>query len=339
MSSPHASARRLPSLNMLRAFEAAARLRSVTRAAQELHVTQSAVSHQIKGLEEWLGAALVTREGRQLALTPEGAAYLPSLSTAFDLMADATHRIGRATQRRTLTVNALPTLAAQWLIPRLSGFCAQVPDADVQLATTVSVLDFVPAAFDVSIRCLSAEELGMLQARAGWRGVRFGAFLPDALTPVCSPALLARLPVSPKPADLARHTLLHSRSTPLAWRDWLAAARVRKLEPAGELGFDHAHLAVQAAMQGMGFALGNPDLVADSVASGLLAMPFSAWTTREKAFYWILPERSAQDADALAFCDWLQAGGRAAMDPRATSAGAARTSAAPAFPGAAAPPP
>ena len=325
MSSSHASARRLPSLNMLRAFEAAARLRSVTRAAQELSVTQSAVSHQIKALEAWLGAALVTREGRQLALTPEGAAYLPSLSTAFDLMADATQRIGRATQRRTLTVNALPTLAAQWLIPRLSGFCAQVPEVDVQLATTVSVLDFAPAAFDVSIRCLSSDELGMLQARAGWRGVRFGAFLPDALTPVCSPALLARSPAPSKPADLARYTLLHSRSTPLAWRDWLATARARKLKPAGELGFDHAHLAVQAAMQGMGFALGNPDLVADSVAAGLLVMPFSAWTTHEKDFYWVLPERSAQDAHALAFCDWLQAGGDAMKDPAATSASASAT--------------
>lgn len=314
---------------MLRAFEAAARLRSVTRAAQELSVTQSAVSHQIKALEEWLGTALVTREGRQLALTPEGAAYLPSLSTAFDLMADATHRIGRATRRRTLSVNALPTLAAQWLIPRLPAFCAQVPEADVQLATTVSVLDFAPAAFDVSIRCLSGEELAMLQARAAWRGVRFGAFLPDALTPVCSPVLLARWPAPLKPADLARHTLLHSRSTPLAWRDWLAAARVRKLRPAGELGFDHAHLAVQAAMQGMGFALGNPDLVADSVAAGLLAMPLRAWTTREKSFYWILAERSAEDAHALAFCDWLQAGGRAAGAPLATSAEASATSAAP----------
>lgn len=301
--------RRLPSLNMLRAFEAAARHRSVTRAAEELHVTQSAVSHQIKALEVWLGVALVTREGRRLALTSEGAAYLPSLSGAFDLMADATARVGRQSRRHTLSVNAMPTLAAQWLIPRLSTFCAGV-QVDVQLATTVSVLDFGPAAFDVSIRCLSAEELAMLRARPGWQDVRFGAFLPDALTPVCSPVLLARSPALNKPADLAHHTLLHSRSTPMVWRDWLAAARVGKLRPAGEAVFDHAHLAVQAAMQGMGFALGNPDLVADSVASGLLAMPFRKWTTHEKEFYWILPPRSAEDRNALAFCEWLQAGGR-----------------------------
>jgi LysR family glycine cleavage system transcriptional activator len=309
MSSGHSTPRRLPSLNMLRAFEAAARLRSVTRAAQELSVTQSAISHQIKALEEWLGVTLVTREGRQLALTAQGAAYLPSLSSAFDLIADATGRLERRTQRHALSVNAMPTLAAQWLIPRLSGFCAQVPGVDVQLATTVSWFDFAPAALDVSIRCLSPAELAMLRARSGWRGVRFGAFLPDALTPVCSPALLARSAASKKPSDLAHHTLLHSRSTPLVWRDWLVAAKVGKLRPAGELVFDHAHLAVQAAVQGMGFALGNPDLVADSVAGGLLAMPFAAWTTHEKEFYWILPERSAQDANALAFCDWLQTSG------------------------------
>lgn len=310
MSSIHATAaRRLPSLNMLRAFEAAARHRSVTRAADELHVTQSAVSHQIKALEGWLGVALVTRDGRQLALTAEGAAYLPSLSGAFDLMADATARVGRQSRRHTLSVNAMPTLAAQWLIPRLSTFCAQVPEVDVQLATTVNVLDFGPAAFDVSIRCLSAEELAMLRARPGWQDVRFGAFLPDALTPVCSPALLTRSPAPKKPGDLSRHTLLHSRSTPMVWRDWLAAAGVGKLRPAGEVVFDHAHLAVQAAVQGMGFALGNPDLVADSVASGLLAMPFRKWTTHEKEFYWILPPRSADDRNELAFCDWLQASG------------------------------
>ena len=194
MNSPHATApaRRLPSVNMLRAFEAAARHRSVTKAANELNVTQSAVSHQIKALEAWLGVTLVVREGRQLGLTPHGTAYLPSLSSAFDLMADATARIQRLTQRRVLSVNALSTLSAQWLIPQLAGFCARVPNVDVQLATTASVLDFGPADFDVSLRCLSEAELAMLRARPAWRGVQFGAFLPDALTPLCSPALRHR---------------------------------------------------------------------------------------------------------------------------------------------------
>ncbi|KQP22166.1 LysR family transcriptional regulator [Pseudorhodoferax sp. Leaf267] len=296
---------------MLRAFEAAGRLGSVTRAAQELNVTQSAVSHQIKELEAWLGVALVTREGRRLALTAQGTAYLPSLSSALDLMAQATARVERQTHRARLTVNALPTLAAQWLIPQLSRFCEQVPDVDVQLVTTAGVLDFDPAAYEVSVRCLSAAELAALQARPGWQGVQFGRFLPDAVTPVCSPAWLARADALKKPADLRRHTLLHSRSTPRLWRQWFGAAGAAAVRPAGELVFDHAHLAVQAAVQGLGIALGSPALVADALRGGLLVAPFAHLLLHEKDFYWMLPARSADDASARAFCDWLQASGAA----------------------------
>lgn len=313
-NAPAMPPRRLPSLNMLRAFEAAARLQSVTRAAQELSVTQSAVSHQIKALEEWLGVALVRREGRQLALTPQGTAYLPGLSSAFDLMAHATSRIAPLTRRSgALSVNAMPTLSAQWLIPQLAGFCAQRPHTDVRLATTVSMLDFEPAAFDVSVRCLSAVELVMLRARPAWRGVVFGSFLPDALTPVCSPALLARTEPLATPLDLRRHTLLVSRSAPLVWQDWLHGAGLPPIRPAGELVFDHAHLGVQAAMQGLGVALANPYLVADAMAGGLLVAPFPTVRLHEKEFYWILAPQSVDDEDAQAFCDWLQQCGRDAM--------------------------
>lgn len=309
MSSIHGPAtapRRLPSLNMLRAFEAAARLASVTRAAEELHVTQSAVSHQIKQLEAWIGVPLVTREGRRLALTPQGAAYLPSLSTAFDLLAQATAGIERQAHRARLTVNALPTLTAQWLIPQLPRFCAQAPAVDVQLVTTASVLDFDPAAFEVSLRCLSGAELAALQARPAWRGVTVGRFLPDAVTPVCSHDWLARTGALAKPSELRRHTLLHSRSTPQLWRQWLALAGAGSVRPAGELVFDHAHLAVQAATQGLGVALGTPALVADALASGLLVAPFPQLLLHEKDFYWIMPPRAAADAAAQAFCVWLQ---------------------------------
>ncbi|APW39024.1 LysR family transcriptional regulator [Rhodoferax koreense] len=313
-SAPLQQARRLPSLNNLRAFEAAARLQSVTRAAQELSVTQGAVSHQIKALEEWLGVALMRREGRHLALTAQGAAYLPELSNAFDLLAHATGRIERLTRRNgTLSVNAMPTLSAQWLIPQLAGFCAERPHTDVRLATTVSVLDFEPAAFDVSVRCLSANELAMLRARPNWRGVVFGGFLPDALTPVCSPLLLARTGPLTEPADLRRHTLLVSRSAPLVWRDWLRGAGVAPMRPVGELVFDHAHLGVQAAMQGLGVALANPYLVAESLASGLLVTPFPQVRLHEKEFYWILSSQAADDEEAQAFCDWLRQCGRAAI--------------------------
>lgn len=311
MNASHGSTpRRLPSLNALRAFEAAARLGSVTRAAQELHVTQSAVSHQIKELEAWLGVALVARDGRRLGLTAQGAAYLPSLSSAFDLLAQATARVERQSHRARLTVNAQPTIAAQWLIPRLSGFCTRMPDVDVQLLTTAGGLDFDPAAFEVSLRCLSADECAALQARAGWRGVAMGRFLPDAVTALCSPAWLARSGPLARPADLRQHTLLHARSTPQQWRHWFAAAGAGNGRAAGELVFDHAHLAVQAAMQGLGVALGSPVFSAEALASGLLVAPFEQTLLDDKHYYWILPPRSMDDAGARAFCDWLQAEGR-----------------------------
>lgn len=297
--------RRLPPLNMLRAFEAAGRLLSVTQAAQELSVTQSAVSHQIKALEEWLGVALVQREGRGLALTPPGAAYLPGLTSALDLMARSTAGIERLTRRNTLAVNATSTFATQWLIPRLSAFCAQMPGLDVQLATTVGHLDFEPADYDVSIRCFADGELALLQQRTPWRGISAGTFLPDVLTPVCSPALLVGAKAIQAPRDLARHTLLHSRSTPLVWQQWLEEARVPGIRPAGDLVFDHAHLSVQAAIQGLGVALGNPRFLGEAVASGLLAMPFPELLSGDKEYYWMLSPRAAQDAASVAFCEWL----------------------------------
>jgi len=298
--------RRLPPLGMLRAFEAAARLGSVTRAAEELHVTQSAVSHQIKALEQWLGLALVRRDGRRLALTAAGTELLPGLSSGFDLLARATAGLERPTLRHGLAVNALPSLASQWLIPRLQAFCARVPGVDVQIATTITSLDFEPAAFDVSLRCLTPEELAMLQARPAWRGTRLGAFLPEALTPVCSPAWLQRAPRLRRPADLARHTWLISRSTPLAWREWQAAAGVGPLQAAGELVFDHAHVAVQAAVQGLGVAMGNAAMLGDALDSGLLVAPFPDLRAQGKQYHWILPPRSADNAAALAFCRWLE---------------------------------
>lgn len=306
-SAPAANpSRRIPPLNMLRAFEAAARLESVTRAAQELSVTQSAVSHQIKALEAWLGVTLVQREGRRLALTDLGAAYLPGLSDAFDRMAQATARLERLTRRHTLCVNSSSTLASQWLIPRLSAFCTQVPSVDVQLVTTASPTEFDPAAFDVSIRCFTPDELHKTQTRPSWRGVTVGAFLPDQLTPVCSPAwLAAHAPGPPTPADLAGCTLLHSRSNPQAWPDWLANARVDHLQAQSDLVFDHIHLAVQGAIQGLGMGLGNPHFLSDELANGLLVMPFSKIVTDKKNYHWILSPQAAQRPEAVAFCEWL----------------------------------
>ena len=301
------ASRRLPPLNMLRAFEAAGRLLSVTHAARELSVTQSAVSHQIKALEEWLGVALVARNGRHLALTPPGAALLPGITGALDMVAQSVAGIERLSRRQTLVVNAPATLASQWLIPRLSGFCAQWPGLDVQLVTTTARPDFEPAQYDVSIRCLTDTDWKALQERAGWRDASMGAFLRDHFTPVCSPALLRSGKALKSPQGLARFTLLHTRSTPLGWQQWLEEAGVPGLQPAGDLVFDHAHLSAQAAIQGLGVSLGNPHLLEEAIASGLLVLLFPDLLTGEKSYCWVRPARAAQDPASVAFCDWLAA--------------------------------
>lgn len=312
MNSDHAKSkpRQLPPLNMLRAFEAAARLESVTQAAQELHVTQSAVSHQIKALETWLGVPLVQRSGRGLGLTAEGAAYLPSLRSAFDQLANATARLQRPLRRNTLSVNSMASLSAQWLIPQLAGFCAEVPGVDVQLATTVSSTEFDPAAYDVSIRCFTDTELATLRQRAAWREAAFGAFLPNTLTPVCSPQVLAALPRLAEPVDVLSRTLLHSRSTPLVWQDWLGLAGLAAQPPRHLVTFDHAHLAVQAAMQGMGIALGNLLQLREELASGLLHAPFPSLALCDRTHYWIMAPHATQNPHAVAFCQWLERHGR-----------------------------
>jgi LysR family glycine cleavage system transcriptional activator len=311
MNSSHAktTARSLPPLNMLRAFEAAARCESVTLAAQELHVTQSAVSHQIKALETWLGVPLVQRSGRGLGLTAEGAAYLPSLRSAFDQMASATARLQRPLRGNTLSVNSMASLSAQWLIPQLASFCAEVPGVDVQLATTISSTGFDPAAFDVSIRCFTDGELAILRQRAPWRDVALGSFLPNNLTPLCSPQVLAAQPPLAVPADVLSRTLLHSRSTPLVWQDWLALAGLPAQQPRHLVTFDHAHLAVQAAVQGMGIALGNPLQLREELASGLLHTPFPALSLCDRTHYWIMAPQATQNPHAVAFCAWLERNG------------------------------
>jgi LysR family glycine cleavage system transcriptional activator len=201
---------------MLRAFEAVARHQSVTLAAAELHVTQGAVSHQVMALEHWLDAKLVQREGRRIVLTTAGAAYAPSLSTALDLMADATLSLPASRPAERITVSAFSTLATYWLIPRLADFCAENPAVDVDLSTNYARYDFDPAASDVSIRCYTSDELRSQLQRRDWRGVEAGRFLGETMTLVCSPALVT-------PARLLRSSLMTSGNT----RCWRAAQRQR----------------------------------------------------------------------------------------------------------------
>ena len=306
--------RSLPPLSMLRAFEAVARHQSVTLAAAELHVTQGAVSHQVKALEHWLDAKLVQREGRRIVLTTAGAAYAPSLSTALDLMADATRSLQRRARRERITVSAFSTLATYWLIPRLADFCAENPAVDVDLSTNYARYDFDPAASDVSIRCYTSDELRSQLQRRDWRGVEAGRFLGETMTLVCSPALVTTTRPLAQLEDIEQHAMLESRSTPTVWAEWLQAAGLDEAHwPRTRLSFDHVHLALNAALQGAGMALAPTSLLAELIAEGALRQPFPHIVVGPKDNYWIRAPRTQGNAAVAAFCAWLERCGLANM--------------------------
>ena len=289
--------RRLPPLNALRAFEAAARLTSFSAAAAELHVTQGAISRHIRLLEDWLGRALFERLHRRVELTPAGQRYLADVGEAFDQIARATARQTARASDAVLRVNALGTFALRWLIPRLSGFHQAHPAIELRLTTSHAPLSALERQFDVAIR-------GAADAATGWQGTEF---LAEARLPVASPALLARKPLA-SPRDLRRHTLLHTASLPGVWGEWLALAGVDGLTPKRALTMEHFHLTLQAALDGLGIAIGPVALVADDIADGRLVQPFAApalppWR------YLAFTRGTRRSAVAGAFIDWLvQAG-------------------------------
>jgi LysR family glycine cleavage system transcriptional activator len=293
-------ARRLPPLNALRAFEAAARHLSFTRAAGELHVTQAAISHQIKGLEERLGVALFRRLNRRLRLTEAGQTLFPPVGEALDAIADALGRLDAAETAGILTISTMDSLAAGWLVPRLGRFRRANPDIDVRITTSDQLADFAGDGVDMAIR----------YGRGDWPGLSVERLMTEEVFPVCSPALLERGPALGEPADLAHHVLLHDELRE-DWRMWLMAAGADIVDWRRGPGYFHSNLVVQAAIAGEGVALGRSVLVADGLAEGRLVRPFDVSLPVEFAYYVVCPEAFAERPKVKAFRQWLlgEAGG------------------------------
>ena len=286
--------RRLPSLNGLKAFEAAARHLSFTRAAAELNVTQAAVSHQVKALEERLGLALFRRLNRALLLTNEGQALLPPMSEALDRMALAVDGLARREETGSLTVSTMDSFAAGWLVRRLRRFRALYPDIDVRIATANHLVDFARDDVDMAVR----------YGRGEWPGLASVRLMTEEVFPVCGPALLADGPALEKPSDLRFHTLLHDDMR-VDWRMWLLAAGVGGVDPTRGPGYTLSNLVMEAAMAGEGVALGRSVLVADELADGRLVKPFDVSLPAEYAYYVVCPEAAAGHPKVRAFRDWL----------------------------------
>jgi LysR family transcriptional regulator, glycine cleavage system transcriptional activator len=299
---PH-ERRVLPPLNAIRAFEAAARHGSFKEAASELGVTHGAVSRHVRLLEDWLGhPALFHRLNRGVVLTPTGAALLDEVAPALDRISAASQRHrGRRGEApaAVLRVNALATFSLRWLLPRLASFRERHPGIEVRLTTSNDPVESVREPHDVVIR----------GGPDTFYGFTSRLFLSERRLPVCSPALLARLPLH-EAADLSRHTLLHVATMPRLWKDWLRAAGVPDLEPVASLTFDHFFLTIQAALDGLGVAMGPTALVADDLAAGRLIAPFPGVSLPARSYHAYLPELRSADPAIGVFCDWLEEAGR-----------------------------
>ncbi|MCP3396438.1 transcriptional regulator GcvA [Bradyrhizobium sp. CCGB20] len=288
---------RLPSLNGLRAFEAAARHLSFTLAASELNVTQTAISHQIRRLEEELGIRLFVRQNRALALTPEARDYLPGVRAAFNDLRLATDRLLRKDDDKVLTVSTLASLAAKWLLPRLTDFQEQHPGIDVRITTSTSLVDFQRDNVDAAIR----------YGRGQWPGLRADWLMADELFPVCSPSLLRGDKPLRQPEDLKGYPLLHtSNANSDDWRLWLTAAGLpADIARQPGITFDMIFMTIQAAIDGIGVAMGRTSYVQDDIAKGRLVVPFKIALPADAGFYLVAPEGRREAPKLAAFREWM----------------------------------
>jgi DNA-binding transcriptional LysR family regulator len=302
----HKTLRRLPSLDFLRGFEAAGRRLSFTLAAEELFLTQSALSRQVKALEDALGIPLFERRHRALALTRSGADFHRVVTQKLRELAQAADAIQGPRVEPGLTVSTTVGFASLWLIPRLADFRAASPDTEVYVSADDRVVDLSRGDVDVAIRYLA-------DASAYPSAVHlFG----ERLLPVASPALVERGPPLRKPADLARHVLLHfddpeGRVPYINWGAWLTANGASGLKPAGAMRFSLYDQVIRAAADGQGVALGRVPLISDFLERRQLVAPFGKRYDAPRGYYAIVAPDATQRAEVRAFVEWLRKGAAA----------------------------
>ena len=293
---------RLPSLDLLKGFEAAARLLSFTKAGEELYLSQSAVSRQIQELEEQLGVPLFERRHRALALTEAGQILYAGASQALATMRAVTDRLRASRGRQTLSVTTTQSFASLWLIPRLAGFTRKHEGLDVRISAETRVMDLERDGLDLAIRHGPAKMAGSGATRL------FG----ERMFPVCSPKLLKdRSKPLREPADLKHHVLLQyddpdGRHPWLHWKTWLEIERLADLRPAGSLVFSGYEQIIPAAIAGHGVALGRSPLVREAIASGELVAPFKGSADVARAYYAIVSGHSEGRPEVRDFVAWLQ---------------------------------
>lgn len=295
--------RNITALRALRVFEAAGHRLSFTRAAADMAVTPAAISHQIKELEEQIGTPLFTRTSRTMKLTAEGQLLLTAVREALDGLSLALGRIRKRSKPNQLRVTASPSIAAKWLVPRIDRFIALHPGSDVRIDVSQAVLDFDNDEVDVAIRF----------GRGEYPGLRVDRMFDEIVFPVCSPRLLNGAKPIREPRDLLRHTLIHldwqaQGAVWPNWRMWMLAAGIKEFDDTRGLHFSQTSLALQAAIDGQGVALGESSLAADDLATGRLVKPFALSIRAPTQFaYFVISPLETSSPLVTAFHDWIVA--------------------------------
>jgi LysR family glycine cleavage system transcriptional activator len=290
-------ARRIPPLNPLRVFEVVARTQNLTLAAQQLHVSQSAVSRQVAVLETYLGVELFRRERHGVTLTRAGQGFADEVVPAFDAIAAATARLLRSTSQGALRVRTYTTFAAKWLIPRLPDFQAQYPSIEVRIDNAIPDVDFDRDPADVAIQFGDGR----------WPRVSSDFLFHDEIEPVCTPAYLqSHRGTRGKLAPLLQHRLLVSHYRRADWTEWLAYAGLTDIAEGTErMSFGSSVMTWQATLDGLGIAIGQTAMLKSELNSGRLVRPFNQPYRREKAYYLVTPQAQRETRKIVAFRDWL----------------------------------
>jgi len=291
--------RKLPSLNAIRAFEAAARHVSFTKAADELHVTHGAVSRQVASLEEWLSTPLFNRSRSLLTLTDAGASYLAEVTPALDRLSVASMNMLQRAVPTSLAINAPPTFTMRWLIARISGFQRLRPDVEARLTTSLAPVNFAEHRYDVAIRGAHEPLAGCVSR----------AFMTEIILPVCHIDLLQGRP-SLDLGDLPKHPLIGYATEPYAWSEWFKAVGVDCVHHPGALRFEQMYFALQAAAEGLGIVLVPLFLALDEIVAGRLCAPFGPLGARSRHYYANCTAKAALHSNVADFVEWLVKEGR-----------------------------
>lgn len=286
--------KKYPSIKGLLSFEAAARGLSFINAAKELNVTPGAISRQIKSLEEMLGAELFIRRHKQVELTQMGHDYLADIVVPLQRIGDASARFQELGDNGAISICSYPTFAIRWLIPRWGGFYDRYPSIDLRLTTTLNPVEFERGGYDFTIQVLPEGEQP--------KGLTVQKLIDIEVFPVCNTELAQRLR---KPSDLAEVTLIHCAPRPRDWHRWLEGAGVGGLEPDKSLRFESLNLAFQAAIEGLGVAIGIGALIEDDLARQRLVRPFKSIRRSHRPFHLVYPAFRSSDENLAVFRDWV----------------------------------